>query len=414
MRPSAFFLCIIAACLSGCHRTPLLPGIPRSEREPVTRHGMPADSSSTPVLPGEKGSHLYLTAVRFAEGYAWQTDTCREDGRAVIELYRDGQLILSVPARESQDPDRHRFCGGHLYQDTTEDGETLLLRDGEEYLRFEGREALRGFLEVDGHLHTLGQDRDGRGVSYRIDGEAVFRDPAGIVLGDADAVTWEGGALTWDGQNVWFAYSIPLSKDMEGLREYHIMKGIQRAGTIPAGEFREIFDIRVLQGEPCWVGIRAGNNPRLCLVKNGETFPLPVASSATPARCRLFRHGGDILVKGRFDGPGGSRYSILSPDGVVREFGLYQRIAEIFPDGEDLAWIQVRTDGFVLSCGRDDRPLSLSQQNLKLSSARCAILRDSCFRAALTGWNGSANLLVTDGETEEFPFNGYFTGLYVE
>ena len=164
---------------AACIREPLFPGTPRSSREPGGGRRKDTTATDKPL----SGEHVYLTAVRFPDGYAWDLDTCAVDGEVWIDLYRDGERVRSLPAGPSVHPDMHRYTGGHLYTDWSTDTETVVFRDGAELFRFEGREALRGFLVREDGVHTLGQDRDGSGFTYRIDGRIQYRSETGAVLG---------------------------------------------------------------------------------------------------------------------------------------------------------------------------------------------------------------------------------------
>ena len=119
---------------AACIREPLFPGTPRSSHEPGGGRRKDTTATDTPL----SGEHVYLTAVRFPDGYAWDLDTCAVDGEVWIDLYRDGERIRSLPAGVSVHPDMHRYTGGHLYSDWSTDTETVVSRDGAELFRFEG------------------------------------------------------------------------------------------------------------------------------------------------------------------------------------------------------------------------------------------------------------------------------------
>ena len=152
----------LALLAAACTRDPLFFGSPRSTHEPLSGHDRSHSSGDDGLTPGE---HVYLTAVRFPDGYAWDLDTCAVEGEVWIDLYRDGEKVRSIPAGASVHPDMHRYLGGHLYTDWSTDTETFVAREGTELFRFEGREALRGFLVREDGVHTLGQDRDGNGFT---------------------------------------------------------------------------------------------------------------------------------------------------------------------------------------------------------------------------------------------------------
>ena len=115
----------LALVAAACIRDPLFPGTPRYSHEPGGRR---TDSTATDApLAGE---HVYLTAVRFPDGYAWDLDTCAVEGEVWIDLYRDGEKVRSIPAGTSVHPDMHRYLGGHLYTDWSTDTETVVAREG--------------------------------------------------------------------------------------------------------------------------------------------------------------------------------------------------------------------------------------------------------------------------------------------
>ena len=82
----------LALLAAACIREPLLPGTPRNSHEPDTGRRRDSTVIDTPLA----GEHVYLTAVRFPDGYAWNQDTCAVDGEVWIDLYRDGERIRST------------------------------------------------------------------------------------------------------------------------------------------------------------------------------------------------------------------------------------------------------------------------------------------------------------------------------
>ncbi|MBR1705830.1 MAG: hypothetical protein IJ721_03460 [Bacteroidales bacterium] len=401
--------------LAGCAREPLLPGIPRSERMPPTSV-RPPEADTTRHEPGRTG--VYLTAVRFADGYDWERDTCRTERMAFIDIYRDGMRIRSFPAGESIEPDMHRMVGGHLYQDWSTDRETVVSRDGEELFRYPGREALRGFLVVDGQVHTLGQDRDGAGLCYRIDGQEIFRDAAGTVLGDPDAEGWPGGALTLDGGEVCYSYSVPVNTGGTSRREYRIMQGATRIATVQAGTFYELFDIRVLQGTLWRVEMRTSAGNTLSLVKGKDIYSLPLGAQEHPHLCRLMPWSDGMLVKGYTSGPSWAyRYFVLDEKGTSLKTSApgVSVVSLLSADGH-LAWLTGTGQGRVTALRKDapPQPGELPDGDYTLLSGRCALLHEGVLYAALTGCGGTVNRLIIDATATDFPFNGYFTSVSVQ
>ena len=228
-----------AALLASCTPDVLFPGSPRFTHEPGAGR-TPADTALT-IPPGE---HVWATAVRFPDGYDWELDTCAVEGTVWIDLYCDGTLFRSFPAGESVHPDMHRYAGGYLYADYSTDTETILLRDGEECFRFTGREALRGFIIREDGIHTLGQDRDGDGFTYRIDGREAFRSSVGTIVGDA--VRNNGALMEYDGRLYYcFSQGNPGAKEFRIMREAEQYKVLKTNGVV--------YDVRMAGGRVFWV-----------------------------------------------------------------------------------------------------------------------------------------------------------------
>ena len=261
----------LALLAAACIRDPLFPGTPRSSHEPGGGRRPDSTATDTP-LPGE---HVYLTAVRFPDGYAWDLDTCAVDGEVRIDLYRDGERVRSLPAGASVHPDMHRYMGGHLYLDWSTDTETIVSRDGAELFRFEGRESLRGFLVREDGVHTLGQDRDGNGFTYRIDGRILYRSETGAVLGGPEASGTPGGAFSEAGEDVYYVCCLPSERG----REFHVMRNAERYRSFPASEGTQ--DVLVAGGTVS----RVRSKPRsLVLEVDGKETPLPLGGGSRPGK----------------------------------------------------------------------------------------------------------------------------------
>ena len=319
----------LALFAAACIREPLFPGTPRSSHEPGNGRQR-ADSSATSP-PGE---HVYLTAVRFPDGYAWERDTCAVDGEVRIDLFRDGERVRSIPAGPSVHPDMHRYVGGHLYTDCSTDTETVLSRDGAELFRFPGREALRGFLVREDGIHTLGQDRDGNGFTYRIDGRTVFRSETGEALGSLDGSGTPGGALTESGKDVFYACSLPSERG----KEYHVMRNAERFRTFPVGDGTR--EVLIADGIVSRVQSKARS---LVLEVDGNAFPLGLGGGESCLWCRMAAWDGDVLALVCAQGAGGKRYFLQTAGGKKVTPPTGETVSDLLCDGKRMGWTV--TDG---------------------------------------------------------------------
>ena len=399
-RPVFFLLAALCACTPDLH----FQGSPRFTHQP----GYKERTDSTDINPSESsGKHIYLTAVRYPDGYDWELDTCAVEGTVWIDLYRDGERISSIPAGGSVHPDMHRFAGGHLYTDCSTDTETIVCQDGKELFRFDGREALRGFLVRDGAVHTLGQDRDGDGLTYRIDGHTVFRSETGTVLGNLDRNGREGGALMEDGEDLFYAYCTGV----DGRKEYRVMRNAELFRTLPDGRSGSICDLLVWEGR---IFRTLSTSRDLLLVCDDESLVLGLQNGRSVYRASIVPWQDGILALAQADDRIGRRYYILMDSGEALPFGTDVLISDILSDGVGMGWLLTDKTGTpVRFCFPDGNDIDIPADGF-LASGRCALFREGKLFLALSGHEGAPGCLWQDGETTQVPFNGCFTSITVE
>ena len=389
----------LALLAAACIRDPLVPGTPRSSHEPGAGR---RDSLATDPPPGE---HVYLTAVRFPDGFAWQEDTCAVDGEVRIDLYRDGEILRSFPAGASVHPDMHRYVGGHLYMDWSTDAETVVSRDGAELFRFPGREAVRGFLVREDGVHTLGQDRDGEGFSYRIDGHVVYRSETGAVLGGMDAPGAPGGALTEWGGDVYYAYSLPAGSG----KEFHVMQNSERYRSFPASE--GTLDVLFTGGKVA--RLRTTARSGLFLELDGKETRLGTGGGEVRLWSRLIPWEDDVAALVCTRSAGAKRYYLKTALGQSFAPPAGETVADALAAGKRLGWTVTDGRGDLLRVRWSDGGATEGTGGF-LVSGRCALVRDGRLLLALTGRDGASNRFQEDGVHTDIPFNGYFTSVTVE
>ena len=390
----------LALLAAACIRDPLFPGTPRSSHEPGA--GRRTDSTGTDTRPPEE--HVWLTAVRFPDGFAWDLDTCAVDGEVWIDLYRDGEKVRSQPAGASVHPDMHRYTGGHLYTDWSTDTETVLSRDGAELFRFEGREAIRGFLVREDGIHTLGQDRDGNGFTYRIDGRTLYRSETGAVLGGPDAPGAAGGALTEFGEDVFYVCCLPSERG----KEYHVMRNAERYQSFPTSEWT--LDVLFSGGKVA----RVLSKPRsLVLEVDGKETRLPLNGREVCLWSRLAAWEEDVVALVCAQAAGAKRFFLQTAGGKSFTPFSGETVSDVLSDGERMGWTVTDGRGDLLRVRWSDGGVTEGTGGF-LVSGRCALLRGGRLFLALTGRDGAPNRLQEDGVHTDFPFNGYFTSVTVE
>ena len=275
---------------------------------------LPQAGEKGPVEPPQDAT--YITCAEFPDGYDYHADPDYGQVEAKLLLFVDGERTLSLPAGPgssfSIDPDMHRVRGGHLYTDGVDAKGTFVHRDGEQLFRYEGRESLRGFLLLDGKVHTLGQSRSGEGFSYRINGEMVYGRTEGYILGDMSYPVPDGGALRVDNPpgsaaEVYFSYGIPHPSSSGTKWEYHIVRGGVDEEVDMDATTVEIYDIVIKDGQIIRTERRNDTSLNPVLVIGKDSYSLGSSSylKARPHICRIFFDGDELYVKGWFESADG-------------------------------------------------------------------------------------------------------------
>ncbi len=359
--------------------------------------GSGTDSTLT-VPPGE---HVWITAIRFPDGYDWELDTCAVEGTVWMDLYCDGKLYRSLPAGASIHPDMHRFTKGHLYADYSTDTETVVLCDGDECLRFSGREALRGFLVREDGIHTLGQDRDGEGVTYRIDGREAFRSSVGTVVGDPDR---RAGALMEDDGQLYYCYSQEgrAGKEFRVMREAGQLRVLNTNGAV--------YDVRVAGGKVYWV---QSSRRILSLMEDGLARTLRLNAGENVRSCRIVPGPDGVFVGIHTVGSSKDRSFIHSSSGQVYDLGE-DSLLDILCDGKGAGWLLGSPEGTPLRFVQSGGETLMLPPGGYLAARDCALFHDGSLYLALSGRAGTPGHFIAGDEVTEIPFNGYFTSITIE
>ena len=124
--------------------------------------------------------HLYAIGVSYPEDYDWRSDPEKGEVACSLVVLLDGRSIMRIAAGDkhqiSTDPDMIRMIGGNLYTDYSTFDRTIVKKNGVEIFSYLGRESMSAFV-VDGEdVYTLGNSRDGLGMSFRKNGNLIYKD----------------------------------------------------------------------------------------------------------------------------------------------------------------------------------------------------------------------------------------------
>ena len=341
---------------------------------------------------------VLITGVEYPQGYDWVRDTAHGSVQADILLFRGPREQLRVPCGGDSpwtpDPDCHRIWDGHLYTFATDNGCTIIGRDGEEVLRYNTEESIRGFAVDEGKILTLGQNINGRGLSFRRDGRVLFLSDEGTVVGSLDRGVPRSGALYCDNGHWYFSF-------LEGGRVHLVEDNLERAlpdGIIlVASVFRKRLFIATCE--------KLGAQNKLYISYGGyktsldPLFRKDIRSAVFIGDGNQTRLVADVA---------GARY--VWDIGTTRLLDTYREsYCELYPrQGGDAAVIM--DNGRVVHID----PYGEPPGEYGFVSGACAVSAHNSFFVALSGLNGDPGLLLRDSVKTVFSFNGPLTSVCLE
>lgn len=388
--------------VSGCSLTDpdFLPG--------TSRQDILYGSEATTPGKEKKGddAHLWVSGVEYPEGYDWKRDTARGVVQYRLVLFKDGNRVLELPVGRgvSPDGDMHRIVGGHLYSDACTATETVIACDGEERFRYPGRESLRGFLVMgDGSVHTLGQNRDGPGFSYRIDGESVYEQPTGTLFGGPGCGTLRSGALYRDGTAICFAFVTGGG--------HALLWRDDKEEELFLDEPLQIFDIRSVGGRT--VAVYANRESGLRLFCDGMDY-CPASLLAVSATILPNRSGGFLIAVRYRDKEGHEIDALVDESGLLTTETVPGGRVERIPGMDENSFVRLDGEGKVAVIswkGAADPP---DAGRWTLMGAPCIWMGENDAWVALTGQPPDCPALWHQGEMTTLLMNGYLTGVVYE
>ncbi len=368
---------------------------------------------------------VYVTTVEFPDDYFWQKDTVGEGRTFKLCLYANGKKILSLnggPEYEiGADPDMHRVIDGHLYSDWSGIANTVILEDGKKLFQYEGREMLCGFLKKDGAVYTLGQNRGGKGVALRRNGETLFRDDTGIAIGEMSCPCSESGGLySVDSGDIVFFYQVPVQSALkQKFRLFKVVNGVPEELEL-SSEIEKIHDVRIIDGE-MYIACNRNDKDHTPALYYGESTVSWKTLDYALANFRLrWTPGGRVCVRLDFsaDKWKNSRSVLLGmrkESITVRGGGLAY---DFYPTEEGYAYVSANEyeESVFTSFLRDDG--SKFEYETPGAScfmgSMCATVCGDKFYAGLSSLDKFGTpVLVVNGKATTLDINGYISGVKV-
>ena len=158
---------------------------------------------------------------------------------------------------------------------------------------------MKGFLLVGESVHTLGESREGKGFTYRIDGKCIFERKEGKIVGEMGNPAFEGGALYEDEGHVYFSYTgTSLEKT-----ELFVVKDGEPSKVGLSDYTTEVFDCRIKDGKMYRIENRgeAPGNPYIICGESVKFCARYINGKRTAFGCRILRSGEDFLAGGYYN-----------------------------------------------------------------------------------------------------------------
>ena len=413
--------CLLLCCVlltQGCDLWQKGDPLGRSRASAESRRGA-SFREGEPDRPAAKGS-LWVSAVSYPDGYDWQRDTAYGAVDARLVLFKDGEPAVTVRTgasyHVSTDPDMHRIAGGHLYTDYSSANETWVGRDGKILFHYAGREMMAGFLAREDGIWTLGLDRtDGKGISLRRDGQVVFSDPGGSLPPGADNPAFAGGLLHEAGGSLYFFYYQDLEQAGTVRRTwFRVRDGTAEPLSLAQG-VGAVWDIRQLGSQTVIIAQVQSRGLPVVVFQDGDSMAWPTDGASGIKDVRIAWTDGQLFyLKGILTSGRTSRSVFWNPSGQLQGMAWGAPVLDGVAEEDHFAWLLADSNGRLDRCIFDGQELPLGAA-CRYISPRCAQIRNGILSLALTPADRRiAPFILHDGQRQEFPLNGFLTGLTLE
>ena len=341
------------------------------------------------------GKHMsgtwYALAVGYPEGYDWRSG--QDDGqvRCSMIMFADGVPVLKVPVGDSwevsADPGNQWIRSGHLYTCYMDGKVTVIKKDGDEVLRYEGTEESVDMEVVDGAVHMLSVPASGIGFVYRVDGEPVVTREDGTLY---------GGLTVHDG-SVCFCFS----KDS---KHYKVVDGkVSKVDMDP--DVSGIWDMCIHEGEPCMIA-RIKNVGAPVMLRNGKRESIDYLGFIEVSSC-VFLETEGLCARVR------SRHENLNTSTDILWFGdrrwaqprFFCRLTSVVADEKGYHAVANPSElqpGGIFS-NREEYELP---EGYHVYGDRCAAVKDSILYVGLTSGKGLKPVIWKNGVLDTLDVNG--------
>ena len=341
----------------------------------------------------------YAAGIDYPDGYDWRADTDKGKVKSSIALFADGIPVLKVPVGDryevSSDHLRHRILHGCIYSDYTDGRTTVIKKDGEEILRYDGAEEVVSMLVEDQYVHTLGVPCDSTGFIYRVNGSLVLERESGTI---------EEGLAVSDGK-VCFCFSREqMSMVGADLRYYMVSDG--KVSLVELDEDVEgLLDVGLYNEGSCFLAWVTGSDYPV-LMKEGMRTPITYFSRSDILSCG-FMDAGQLCVRMRYRNPDSDMISdmLWYGDRNLDRFGKGVIFSDVSISGNVCGAVSnpSETGPGTVYVGGAEYELS---DDLYVYGEGCTVFIDGVYHVGLTSRSGQTAAIWKGNELTALDLNG--------
>lgn len=346
----------------------------------------------------------YAAGIDYPESYDWRADADKGRVSPSIVLFADGIPVLKVPSGDryevSADHLRHRILHGCLYTDYTDGRTTVIKKDGEEILRYEGAEEVVSMLVTDQYVHTLSIPCDSTGFTYRVNGTVVLKREAGTIEEELTVIDGEV-CFCFSREQVFLA-----GTDMR----YYIVTNGKVSMMEFDEDFEELIDVGLYDGGICVLAwVTDSNYP--VLMKDGMRTPIAYFSRSDIISCG-FMPAGQLCVRMRYKNPDSDMISdmLWYGDQELDRFGKGVIFSDVSITGDTCGAIanpSGKRPG-VVYIGMEEYEVP---DDLYVYGEGCTVFIEGTFYVGLTSRSGQTAAIWRDNELKTLDLNGPVTCL---
>lgn len=351
-----------------------------------------------------KKSVWYVTGFDYPEDYDWMSDPEAGSVKCSLVVYANGVPMLKVPVGQeyqvSADPDMHRMIGGDLYTDYSTDSLTVVKKNGKHLFSYPGREMVVSMHVDSTGVYTLGQARNGSGLSFRRDGELIYSNLKGYVIGQLSA----------SGRAFAFAEKI-LGLGTEAERYYFYDDGdVSQIGL--RDDVSKILDVAVVRGEVHYLALLTGVKFPVH-VGPDQTNMLDFPYGARSWSCRFLCCEDDVIIEGMYENLAGLMASrIWRNDAVDTSYPVGMTMWMSCVDDGGVSGVLVNQLTGEQKICRLGEIYDMPEGYTVMGAAPLAMV-DGILHVGMTSIDGGSPAIWQDGEIRKLNFNGYIASVSV-